>query len=263
MTDLTAQFSAFREANPTTRIRTAAREMGTSEAQLVETGVDGPAVRLEAPAGGWREMLHEIQAFGSVMALTRNDACVHERHGVYANVSTDLPHGMALLLNDDIDLRLFCARWASAFAVTNGERRSLQIFDRAGDAVHKIYLTPESDEAAFDAFVEAHRAADPAPLAVEPRKVPAADRPDDEVDAAAFLEGWAGLQDTHDFSRSSARTASGACRRCASPRAASPSARSRSRCGARSRRPPRARCRSWCSSATPAPSRSTPAPCTA
>ena len=199
MTSLQTRFADFREANPKTRIRTAARDMGVSEAELVATGVDGPAVRLAAPSGGWREMLHAFEAFGDVMALTRNDACVHERHGVYRNVSTDLPHGMGLLLNDDIDLRLFCARWASGFAVTTGERQSLQFFDRQGDAVHKVYLTEHSDRAAFEAFVEATRDDSAEALTVEPHTDAAPDRPDSEIDASAFLAGWEGLQDTHDF----------------------------------------------------------------
>ena len=94
--DLRSTFAAFRADHPTARIRTAARQLGVSEAELVATGVDGEAIPLATPAGGWRQLLHEIEPFGEVMALTRNDACVHEKHGVYDQVSTDLPHQMAL-----------------------------------------------------------------------------------------------------------------------------------------------------------------------
>ena len=200
--DLRSRFQAFRADDPKTRIRTAARELGVSEAELVATGVDGPAVPLAMPAGGWRQLLHEIEPLGEVMALTRNDACVHEKHGVYDNVSTDLPHKMALVLDEPIDLRLFCGRWASGFAVSTpkgeGARRSLQFFDAHGDAVHKIFLTEKSDGAAYDAFVAAHADAD-RQLEVTPRPLPDAGTPDAEIDAPAFLEAWAGLQDTHDF----------------------------------------------------------------
>ena len=201
--DLTTRFSDYRAANPKARIRTAAHDLGATEAELVATGVDGPATPLAAPDGGWRALLPELETLGDVMALTRNDACVHERHGVYSGADIALPHGMALFPGADIDLRLFCARWASAFAVETGgpgaPRRSLQFFDRYGDAVHKTFLTQASDVAAYDAFVAAHRAEAPAPLAVEPRPEPVADRPDAEVDADALLAGWAALQDTHDF----------------------------------------------------------------
>ena len=203
MSELRDRFAAFRAESPKTRIRTAARELGASEAELVATGVDGDAVRLAAPEGGWRALVPELEALGEVMALTRNDACVHEKHGVYDNVSLDLPHGMALVLDDPIDLRLFCARWRSAFAVATphgtGTRRSLQFFDASGDAVHKVFLTDASDGAAYDAFVARHRDAAPAALAVEPRPAPRPEAPDAQVDAEGFLAAWAELQDTHDF----------------------------------------------------------------
>ena len=203
MTDLRDRFAAFRAEAPTTRIRTAARELGVSEAELVATGVDGEAVRLAEPEGGWRTMVLELEALGEVMALTRNDACVHEKHGVYDQASIDLPHGMALVLDDPIDLRLFCARWRSAFAVATplgaAQRRSLQFFDASGDAVHKVFLTDASDGAAYDAFVAAHRDGAPAALTVEPRPEPAPETPNAEIDVEGFLAAWAELQDTHDF----------------------------------------------------------------
>ncbi|MEM7786161.1 MAG: ChuX/HutX family heme-like substrate-binding protein [Bacteroidota bacterium] len=208
MTDLRDTFAAFRAENPKTRIRAAAHELGVSEAALVATGVDGDVIRLGAPDGGWRAILHELEPLGRVMALTRNDACVHEKQGVYDRVDTDLPHQMGQVLGEEIDLRLFCGRWASGFAVAtpwdgakDGLRRSLQFFDTYGDAVHKVFLTRKSDVAAYDAFVAAHALPEAEPLAVEPRPAPEAERPDAEVDADAFLADWAALEDVHDFFR--------------------------------------------------------------
>ncbi|MEM6325660.1 MAG: ChuX/HutX family heme-like substrate-binding protein, partial [Bacteroidota bacterium] len=205
MPDLRETFAAFRAENPTTRIRAAARELGVSEAELVATEVDGTAVPLTRPGSNWREILPELEALGEVMALTRNDACVHEKKGVYENVYTELPHGMGMVLDEPIDLRLFCARWAFGFAVgtpwdgaKDGVRRSLQFFDARGDAVHKVYLTRKSDTEAYHALVERHRA-EPGPLEVEPRPAPEAETPDTEVDADGLLAAWAALQDTHDF----------------------------------------------------------------
>ncbi|MFN3596448.1 MAG: hemin-degrading factor, partial [Rubricoccaceae bacterium] len=204
LADLRERFAAYRADHPTARIRTAAADLGTSEAALVATGVDGPAVALAAPAGGWRALLPELEALGDVMALTRNDAAVHERHGVYRRVETDLPHGMAQVLGDEIDLRLFCARWAGAYAVETPtrdgrRRRSVQFFDRSGDAVHKTFLTDASDEAAFDALVRRHRAPTPLAPPAAPRVAPAPERPDADIDREALLAGWAALEDTHDF----------------------------------------------------------------
>ena len=68
------------------------------------------------------------------MCLTRNDHCVHERHGRFEDVQVTGPHG--LVLGPDIDLRLFLASGSYGFAVReplkNGERLSLQFFDASG-----------------------------------------------------------------------------------------------------------------------------------
>ncbi len=202
MSDLRTTFAAFRDENPKTRIRTAARELGVSEAELVATGVDGDVIRAGGADGGWRALLHEIEPFGEVMALTRNDACVHEKHGVYDNVSTDLPHKMALVLDDahrpapvlrPLGVRL---RRRDSDGRT---RRSLQFFDAHGDAVHKIFLTDKSDGARLRRVCRGDPRRADAVLEVTPRPAPKPDTPDTDLEVDAFLEGWAGLQDTHDF----------------------------------------------------------------
>ena len=106
MTDLRDRFAAFRAENPSTRIRTAARELGVSEAALVATGVDGDATPLAAPDGGWRQLIPELEALGEVMALIRNDACVHEKHGVYDRVDVDLAQDGHQIHGRDPDLVL-------------------------------------------------------------------------------------------------------------------------------------------------------------
>ena len=68
------------------------------------------------------------------MALTRNESAVHEKIGVYDKVITG-DHN-AMVLGENIDLRIFPKVWAHGFAVEkrDGEeiRRSLQFFDEAG-----------------------------------------------------------------------------------------------------------------------------------
>ncbi len=200
---MTETYAAFRAENPKTRIRAAARELGTSEAELLATGVDGDATRLQPD---FEDILHALEGLGGVMALTRNDACVHEKTGVYEPVHTGLSHRMGQVLGKDIDLRLFLGRWRSAWAVAtpwkggaDGLRRSLQFFDAHGDAVHKVFCTSESDLDAYHALVERFAAADRQPLDTEPRAEPQPARPDAEIDADALLSEWADLQDTHDF----------------------------------------------------------------
>src|SRR3546814_9918332 len=79
-----------------------------------------------------------------VMALTRNEFCVHERKGRYEQVSFNNHVGLAL--GPDIDLRLFMSHWKIGFAVQENDRKSLQFFNGEGTAMHKIYLTPDRSE---------------------------------------------------------------------------------------------------------------------
>lgn len=154
--------------------------------------------RLGAPAGA---ILNALTPLGTVMALTRNPACVHEKDGVYDHV--DIGPGMGLVVNHDIDLRLFMRHWASAYAVETpeadgGVRHSLQFFNRHGIAVHKIFARPVTDMDAWAALVKRF-AADFETVSAEPKPYPASVRPDAEIDVAALRAGWAKLQDVHDF----------------------------------------------------------------
>ena len=196
---LAGRWRQFRAENPKVRIRDAARALGTAEAALVATGCGDTAVRLRRD---WAELLKALPQVGRVMALTRNEACVHERHGRYEDVS--VTGIMGLVLGPDIDLRIFLSSWKHAFAVTErtaqGDRRSVQVFDAAGVAVHKVYATSETDEVAFTALTDRFRAEDQSPsiaLDAEPAaKVPL---PDADIDVAALRDTWSKLEDTHDF----------------------------------------------------------------
>lgn len=182
------------------RQRDAARELGVTEGQLVASLCSEAAVRLDAK---FPELIAALEHGGRTMALTRNEACVHERAGVYQDVSHQGPVG--LVVGPDIDLRIFFAQWAAAFAVDEthdgGPGRSLQFFDRHGEAVHKIYMRDDAARMTWERIVEDFRAADQSGLLqVDPsRKAPAAPKPDDQIDVAGFRDAWAGLQDTHDF----------------------------------------------------------------
>lgn len=193
--DLKERWSEFKSENPKTRIRDAARELDTTEADLLATGLGDNIILLE---GDFRELLKEVTSLGYVMALTRNDHVVHERKGVYENVSFN--NHVGLVLGEDIDLRLFLGDWKFGFAVHEGDRYSLQFFNSFGDAAHKIYLTEESNKEAYDALVEKYRAADQEAMAltaVKPEKK--AEEQAGDIDTAAFQAEWLTLKDTHEF----------------------------------------------------------------
>lgn len=185
------------------RARSAADILDISEGELLAAQVGSIAIRL---ADTFEEILSATASLGEVMALTRNENCVHERKGVYENPSffTHGPMRQGLFVNDDIDLRLFMHQWQSCFAVVeetkSGQRRSLQFFDAAGMAVHKIYLTNRSDVGAYEKLVDTFRADDQSDsLKVEPSEPAPLPKDDTEIDWAGFRLAWENLKDTHDF----------------------------------------------------------------
>lgn len=193
--ELKSLWESFKLENPKVRIRDAAKHLGSSEAELLSTSIGTSVTRL---SNDFQQILKEVEVLGKVMALTRNDFCVHERKGVYSNVSFTGPMGLAL--NPDIDLRLFMFTWASAFAVDENGRRSLQFFAKDGGAIHKIYLTENSNQSAYGDLVNKFRAEDQhSDLLITEARPSADEKPDAEVDVLSFREQWLGLKDTHDF----------------------------------------------------------------
>jgi putative hemin transport protein len=200
------QGSALREAflnrkagTPGLRARDAAHELGVSEGELVACRVGHGVTRLEAK---FPDILKALPEVGEVMILTRNQHCVHEKHGTFDNVSIGPGHG--LVLNHHIDLRLFMSHWRHGFVVTedvkSGLRTSLQFFDRDGTAVFKVYVTGKTDKAAFDALVGRFRSEDQSTdIKITRAITPPAPRPDSEIDVPNFRKHWRALQDTHDF----------------------------------------------------------------
>lgn len=191
--NLKSRFKTLKTENPKTRIRDAAAQLGVSEAELVYIKEGN---NLLAPR--YQEILNDIKTLGHVMALTRNDHAVHERKGTYTKATFNGHVG--LVVNPDIDLRLFMTHWTHVFAVNEDNRQSIQFFDTWGDAVHKIYLTPASDANAYQALVQKYSPDGPADFQVERKKTePKAETPDEEIDVEAFRKEWTELQDTHDF----------------------------------------------------------------
>ncbi|WP_159801486.1 hemin-degrading factor [Flavobacterium sp. MK4S-17] len=198
--NLKEQWDALKAENPHIRIRNAADQLGVSEAELLATQAGDTVTRLRPE---FAEILQEVEKLGRVMALTRNDECVHERKGVYLNPDFSSPFA-SLFVGEDIDLRIFLMHWDKAFAVAekgeHGDRKSLQFFGKDGLAIHKIYLTKDSNETAFDELVAKYKSDNQAteettvavPLNID-------EKPDSDIDVKGFQEAWVNLKDTHEF----------------------------------------------------------------
>ncbi|MFT3719539.1 hemin-degrading factor [Pseudorhodoferax sp.] len=198
-----AAFAAARRQG--LRAKDAAAAIGLSEGAAVAAhqGAHGEPLRARALHGPWVTLLQGLEACGELMALTRNEAVVHEKTGCYVNVTGGDAIGLAL--GEAIDLRLFFDRWHAGFAVEEAAAdagkpplASLQFYDRHGTAVHKVFQRPGSDAAAWAALVERFAAPGPAPDFAPPA-APEPPRPDAEIDAAGLREAWAAMTDTHQF----------------------------------------------------------------
>lgn len=205
LSDLHLAWREYRVQHPSVRIRDGAAALGVSEAELLASDVGESVTALAKPEGktGWGAVIETLPTLGRVMALTRNEHCVHERRGVYGAVG--FFGAMGNVLGPEIDLRFFLNHWHFGFAVQEEDKdgapkESLQFFDLDGSAVHKVYLQPESDRAAFEAIRLQFGAADQSgALEIRPADPKTPDRPDAEIDAAALRARWEAMQDTHEF----------------------------------------------------------------
>ncbi|MBL8708796.1 MAG: hemin-degrading factor [Rhodospirillaceae bacterium] len=197
---LQTRWKQLKESQPRLRARDAAEALGVSEGELVaaQCGVEARPLAMDV-----EKLFAGLPALGRVMALTRNENCVHERKGVYEPASFGPMAG--IVLGPDIDLRIFPKHWSHLFAVDDAgvepARRSLQVFDRHGTAVHKIFALEATDRVAWDRLVAEFAPADASiPLSVEPAvRVQRSPKAVSESERNALLADWAALRDVHEF----------------------------------------------------------------
>lgn len=201
MANLTPEdIRALRSESPKLRDRDFADRHKISEAQLVAAYTGLKTTRIQAHPD---HIVGAAQQLGEVMALTRNVSCVHEKVGAYDNYHSGA-HA-CMILNSEIDMRMFPSHWVHGFMVEadtdTGIRRSLQVFDAAGDAVHKIYLRDESKVDVWNDLKASLAIEDQSQsLPVEPRK-PTEPAKADQGKVDILRKEWARMTDTHQFMR--------------------------------------------------------------
>jgi putative hemin transport protein len=135
------------------------------------------------------------------MALTRNESAVHEKIGVYYKIQPG--EHAALALGENIDLRIFPKVWAHGFAVKKRDgddiRRSLQFFDDAGEAVHKVHLRPASNLYAYQKLVAELASQDQSPTVALKGVVVARSESAAGASVEDLRERWSRMTDVHQF----------------------------------------------------------------
>ena len=187
-----------RAENPKMRERDLAAQLGITEAELVAAHCGDGVQRVEPRVN---DLLLGLEAVGEVMALTRNESAVHEKIGIYDKVHPG--EHATTVLGADIDLRIFPKVWAHGFAVEkrDGEevRRSLQFFDEAGDAVHKVHLRPASNLYAYQKLVAGLVSQDQSPTVALKGIVESKPDASEAGSADDLRDRWSRMTDTHQF----------------------------------------------------------------
>jgi len=189
----------LKKQQPQLRARDAAQQLGVSEAELVASTMGSETVRLKED---WANLIIACKSLGKVMALTRNEGCVLEHKGNFQKIDLmgQAPNQVATVIGP-IEQRIFFSGWKFGFAVTNhtprGVMKSFQFFDKAGDAVLKIFLQEKSNPEAYDQILNDFRREDQR----NELEVEAYAKPDfaEKIDMDAFTQDWENMKDTHDF----------------------------------------------------------------
>ncbi|MCS4433964.1 hemin-degrading factor [Aquiflexum gelatinilyticum] len=189
----------LKKNQPHLRIRDAASQLGVSEAELLASTIGPDTVRLKSD---WTELILACKGLGKVMSLTRNEGCVLEHKGNFQKIDImgNVPNQMATVIGP-IEQRIFFSAWKFGFAVTNhtprGTMRSFQFFDKAGDAVLKIFLQEKSNLDAYDQIQVDFKSEDQS-MELELEAYP---KPEfaKKIDMEAFTYDWENMKDTHDF----------------------------------------------------------------
>ena len=189
----------FKSNYPKKRIREAAAALNVSEVELLGTTVGETSILLE---GEWTEFIQDCKRLGKVMSLTRSEGCVLENQGNFQKIEI---HGSPTYkvgtVIGPIEQRIFFAPWTFGFAVEQesprGILKSFQFFDKAGDAIMKIYMKEKSNLEVYEELKGKYKAKDQDGR-IEAIPYPCAEYAK-EIDKEAFTQEWESMKDTHDF----------------------------------------------------------------
>ncbi|MBT3146455.1 hemin-degrading factor [Neptunomonas phycophila] len=200
---ISESYKALVQSEPGLRRRDIAERLSVSEAELIEHSCGVGRIRLNQ---AFSDLIYTLPELGYIMSLTRNSGAVHERKGIYDNVSIKGSMGLVISNDRKIDLRIILSQWHCGYAVCElvkgVYRYSLQFFDRYGEAIQKIYLQPESNTQAYFDIIQGFKSEQQnTPIAFACKLPAEPPTPDDQVDVGQLQEDWSALTDVHQFMR--------------------------------------------------------------
>lgn len=190
---LQKQYEELGEGFPNIKERDAVQKMGISEVELISLEPNNfPLYPDIATVFNWLPYL------GKVKAITRNNSAVHERQGTYSKPTINDKVG--LVVNPEIDLRLFLVNWKYVYAVNDKGSKSIQFFDKWGEAIHKVYLIPSSNMQSYHKMVAAlTNKYNPYPTVEKKIEYDQNKKVDLNIKIEEFQKDWINLHDTHNF----------------------------------------------------------------
>lgn len=204
---LKAKQAALQAEQPGLFARDVAQKLGVSEAKLLATDIGRGATLLRSDVTTYKALFNRMHELGRIKAITRNENGVIERTAVALPPKLD-DKGRVMpgsgFVGTEIDLRFKMDSWGYAFAVVApraGGRtsRSLQFFDKNGEAVHKVYLNDEKGVPAFDKLVAEFKAADQKPNWTVAVSKPVKSLTDMHI--KELRSAWYEMTDVHEFQR--------------------------------------------------------------
>lgn len=177
--------------------REGAADLGISEGRLM---ADAPGCTYLG--SNIRDLILQLHTLGRVECIVRNSAAVHEKQGVYENVSLNEQAGMALNMGG-IDLRIFAKHWRHALAIEDDSRtppsRSIQFYDEYGTPMQKVFMRENDKTEAWQALLARFGTPGKPEFAVEQPASVSAPAPLAAEQLAAFHQSWMDLKDVHHF----------------------------------------------------------------
>ncbi|WP_010627259.1 heme degradation protein [Halomonas sp. KM-1] len=189
---------AAREATPHLPALDIARRLDISEGELQAARLGRDVFTLPLSPHALAARFHQL---GEVKALTRSRHAVLEQQGVYPPLRGSEQAGL-LLDPGGLDLRLHLAQWHWTCLILDrmpnkeggtAQRLSVQVFDRHGIALHKLFsLAPEPPEAwqELQALSNTQEPAFTQAAEPLPRTLPT---------VPTLAEEWAQMSDVHQF----------------------------------------------------------------